>query len=214
MITQGWMDPEKAVEQFNEAFPGFQEAAEAAVTRTTAQLNKSVTTKKRQAQAFADFFRFYLVDELTLRGLLALDGDDKEAVEIRAGVRNGLAARHHAVHIRILRVDNGEVPRASSRSRARAYTQPLFDVEPRQLTLVLLWDITAKGVELELAYPKAPGKKFTPTAVHWRVPFAHPAESLDKVGADSAVVDLTAGQDLDVYALPKQDVGEEGGESS
>lgn len=46
------------------------------------------------------------------------------------------------------------------------------------------------------------------------MPIPHAAESLDIVSADPAVVDITAGQDLDEYALPKQDVKEEGGESS
>ncbi|GAA3416337.1 hypothetical protein GCM10018952_44190 [Streptosporangium vulgare] len=90
MIIQGWLNPETAAHQFIAAFPGFREAVEAAATRTAEQLDGSVATKKRQRQAFADFFRFYLVDELTFRGILACDGDEKDTVEIRAAPQRTL----------------------------------------------------------------------------------------------------------------------------
>ena len=214
MIIHEWLDPETAAQQFITAFPGFREAVEAAATRTAQELDGSITTRKRQKQAFADFFRFRLVEELTFRGILANDGEKKNTVEIRAGNRNGLSLRYHSVRIRCLRSKDGKPPRASSRSRAREYTQPLFPVAPKVLTLVLLWEITSKGVEMELVYPKAAGEKRKNTTIHWGVPIPHPAEALDMVGADTGVVDITAGQDLDEYALPKQDVKEESGESS
>ncbi|GAA0853580.1 hypothetical protein ACFQVD_26295 [Streptosporangium amethystogenes subsp. fukuiense] len=214
MIIQGWLDPETAAHQFIAAFPGFREAVEAAATRTAEQLDGSVATRKRQRQAFADFFRFYLVDELTFRGVLACDGDEKDTVEIRAGNRNGLSLKYHSVRIRCLRSKDGRAPGASSRKRAREYTQPLFPIELKSLTLLLLWEITAKGVEMELVYPKASGEKSKHTTVHWAVPIPHPAESLDMVGVDAGVVDIAAAQDLDEYVLLKQDVKEEGGESS
>lgn len=214
MITQEWLSPESAAGQFIATFPGFREAVEVAATRTAIQLDRSIATRKRQEQAFADFFRFHLVEELTLRGILACDGDEKSEIEIRAGNRNGITLRHHSIRIRSLRARDGATPGASSKKRAREYTQPLFKVSPESLTLVLLWEITEKGIELELVYPKAPGEKRKNTTIHWGVPIPHAAESLDIVSADPAVVDITAGQDLDVYALPKQDVKEEGGESS
>jgi hypothetical protein len=214
MITQEWLNPETAASQFIAAFPGFREAVEVAATRTALELDRSVATRKRQKQAFADFFRFYLVDELTQRGILALDGDDRGQIEVRAGNRNSVVLRHHSIRIRSLRARDGEVPGASSKRRAREYTQPLFEAAPDSLTLVLLWEITDKGVELELVYPKAPGEKRKNTTIHWGVPIPHPAEVLDIVSTDSDVIDISAGQDLDEYALPKQDVKEEGGESS
>lgn len=214
MITQEWLNPETAAGAFVAAFPGFREAVEAAATRTAVELDRSVTTRKRQKQAYADFFRFYLVDELTQRGILALDGDDREAIEVRAGNRNSLVLRHNAVRIRSLRGTSESVPGASSKRRAREYTQPLFEAIPQSLTLLLTWEITEKGVELELIYPKAPGEKRKSTTIHWGVPVPHPAEALDIVSTDPAVVDISAGQDLDEYALPKQDIKEEGGESS
>lgn len=214
MITHEWLHPETAAGQFIAAFPGFREAVEVAAARTALELDQSVTTRRRQRQAFADFFRFYLVDELTHRGLLALDGDDRNEVEVRAGNRNSIVLRHHSVRIRSLRSRDGETPGASSKKRAREYTQPLFEVVPDNLTLVLLWEITEKGVELELVYPKAPGEKSKNSTIHWGVPVPHPAEALDIVSTDSDVIDISAGQDLDIYALPTQDVEEEGGESS
>lgn len=214
MITHEWLDPELAAGQFISAFPGFREAIEAAAMRTAMELDRSATTRKRQKQAFADFFRFYLVDELTLRGILTLDGEDKDVIEVRAGNRNSLVLRHNSVQIRSLRSREGETPGASSKKRAREYTQPLFSIAPKTLTLVLLWEITDKGVELELVYPKAPGEKRKNSTIHWGVPIPHPAEALDSVSTDSDVIDIAAGQDLDIYALPKQDVEEEGGESS
>lgn len=214
MITQEWLNPETAAHQFIAAFPGFREAVEVAATRTARELDGAVATRKRQKQAFADFFRFYLVDELTRRGVLACDGDDRGAVEVRAGNRNSLSLVHNSIRIRSLRARDGQAPGASSKKRAREYTQPLFTVEPTSLTLLLLWEITSKGVEMELVYPKAPGEKRKNTTVHWSVPIPHPAELLDIVSADAGVVDISAGQDLDEYALPKQDVKEEGGEPS
>ncbi len=214
MIIHDWMNPDTVVGQFIAAFPGFRDAVETAAAKAAKQLDGSHASTKRKRQAFADFFRFFLVDELTRRGLLADEDDEPSAVEIRAGNRNSLVLTYNSVSIRSLRAKDNAVPSAGSRKRVKEWTQPLFESTPTSVRLVLLWEITEKGIELELNCPKAAGEKTKHSPVHWSVPIPHSAEVPALIGAGATVVDIASAQDLDEYALPKQDVKEESNEPS
>ena len=149
------------------------------------------------------------------RAIQVLESAGVEAVEFEREniANNGIEIQHGRYRLRVLKAEDGDVPRAGSSSRKRNFYHQgtLFPAtDGASVTnLVVLWDYDGQGItELVLACPMAAESKKAGVRVAWTTPIPHPADA----AAGSAVVDDEEGdEDLPITYRSGADANEDAG---
>lgn len=118
------------------------------------------------------------------RALQVLNCAGVEAAEFELGniANNGIEITYGSYKLRVLKAEDGDVPRAGTSARKRNfYCQgTLFGVQwesAATTNLVLVWDYSGPAItELTLACPLAAESKPSGVQLAWSTPVPHPAQ--------------------------------------
>lgn len=113
--------------------------------------------------------------------ILTSAGVEATEFELANIANNGIEISHGTYKLRVLKTEDGEVPRAGTSARKRNfYCQgTLFgtDWDSTTTNLVLTWDYSGAVItELTLACPLAAESKSAGVHLAWSAPVPHPAE--------------------------------------
>jgi hypothetical protein len=129
------------------------------------------------ATLLPNLVRYYAKETLGAAGLRVVD-DGEPVLAHRILPNNGLYLEYGERRIRILKADHGGLPAPGlSHAKQQFYEQLSLLEEPMATqNLVLLWDVVAGVVELQLVCPRWGSERAT--SVHWAIPVPHPAATI------------------------------------